>query len=156
MALTRIQPSGIDQTLDYSVHKLTVSGVDVLSYAQSAFLQANTVYNYANTLSPEDAFARTQANSSFLHANAAYNKANTGGPSFGTIAVSGGVDANIVASSSNSLITFVPTFGVTMNLNSTNQTITVGVLGGVQGISLDWGSITDSSITTSFDFGSTV
>lgn len=44
MALTRIQPSGVDQTLDYSVHKLTVSGVDVLGYAQSAFLQANTDY----------------------------------------------------------------------------------------------------------------
>jgi hypothetical protein len=42
MALTRVQPSGVDQTKDYSVNKLTVSGVDVLGYAQSAFLQANT------------------------------------------------------------------------------------------------------------------
>jgi hypothetical protein len=177
MALTRIQPSGVDQTLDYSVHKLTVSGVDVLGYAQSAFLQANTVYTYANTLSPVDSFARTQANAAFIQANsvynyantlsptdtwariqanAAYTKANTGGAAFGTIAVSGGTTANIVAASSNTLITFIPSFGVTMNLNSTNQTIAVGILGGVQGTSLDWGSITDSTITTSLDFGSTV
>ena len=197
MALTKIQPSGVDQTLDYSVNKLTVSGVDVLGYAQSAFLQANTVYTYANTLSPVDSFARTQANTGVtnaatadskavsagsyanaafiqanavfnyantlsptdtwarIQANAAYTKANTGGAAFGTIAVSGGLDANIVATTSNSLITFVPSFGVTMNLNSTNQTITVGLLGGVQGTSLDWGSIADSTITTSLDFGST-
>jgi hypothetical protein len=156
MALTKIQPSGLDQTQDYSVHKLTISGVDVLGYAQSAFSQANTVYDYANTLSPTDTFARTQANSAYIQANAAFDKANTGGPSFGTIAVSGGVNANIVAATSNTLITFVPSFGVTMNLNSTNQTISVGILGGVQGTSIDWGSITDSTITTSLDFGSTV
>jgi hypothetical protein len=78
---TKIQPTNIDATLDYSVHKLTVSGVDVLGYAQSAFLQANTVYNAANTLSPTDEFARTQANASFIQANAAFTKANTGGAS---------------------------------------------------------------------------
>jgi hypothetical protein len=66
---TKIQPTNIDATLDYSVHKLTVSGVDVLGYAQSAFLQANTVYNAANTLSPTDEFARTQANAAFAQAN---------------------------------------------------------------------------------------
>ena len=78
---TRIQPTNLDSTLDYSVNKITVSGVDVLNYAQSAFLQANTVYNVANTLSPEDTFARTQANSAFIQANAAFIKANTGGAS---------------------------------------------------------------------------
>ena len=74
---TKLQPANIDQTLDYSVNKITVSGVDVLNYAQSAFLQANTVYNVANTLSPEDTFARTQANAAFIQANAAFAKANT-------------------------------------------------------------------------------
>jgi hypothetical protein len=78
---TKLQPANIDQTLDYSVNKITVSGVDVLNYAQSAFLQANTVYNVANTLSPTDTFARTQANSAFIQANAAFIKANTGGAS---------------------------------------------------------------------------
>lgn len=68
---TKIQPTNIDTTLNYSVNKLTVSGVDVLGYAQSAFLQANTVYNAANTLSPTDDYAR-------LTANAAFAKANTG------------------------------------------------------------------------------
>ncbi len=68
---TKLQPANIDQTLDYSVNKITVSGVDVLNYAQSAFLQANTVYNVANTLSPEDTFARTQANAAFAAANTA-------------------------------------------------------------------------------------
>lgn len=69
MSLTKIQPSGLDQTLNYSVNKITVSGVDVLNYAQSAFLQANTVYNVANTLSPEDTFARTNSNAAFSQAN---------------------------------------------------------------------------------------
>jgi hypothetical protein len=83
---TKIQPTNIDQTLDYSVDQLSantvvVSGVDVLGYAQSAFLQANTVYNVANTLSPTDTFARTQANSAYIQANAAFIKANTGGAS---------------------------------------------------------------------------
>jgi hypothetical protein len=78
---TRLQPTNLDPTLDYSVNKITVSGVDVLNYAQSAFLQANTVYNVANTLSPTDTFARTQANAAFIQANAAFIKANTGGAS---------------------------------------------------------------------------
>ena len=77
MPLTKVQPSGIDQTLNYSVNKITVSGIDVLGYAQSAFLQANTVYNVANTLSPEDTFARTQANSAFGQANTATTNAAT-------------------------------------------------------------------------------
>lgn len=75
---TKIQPTNLDSSLDYSVNKLSISGVDVLGYAQSAFLQANTVYNVANTLSPTDTFARTQANSAFLQANAAFAQANTG------------------------------------------------------------------------------
>ena len=46
---TKIQPTNLDTSLNYSVNKLTVSGVDVLGYAQSAFLQANTSFNQANT-----------------------------------------------------------------------------------------------------------
>jgi hypothetical protein len=60
MALTKIQPSGIDQTLDYSVDQLTantvvVSGVNIFNYtsaannlAQAAFIQANTTYAWGN------------------------------------------------------------------------------------------------------------
>jgi len=39
---TKLQPTNLDQTLNYSVNKIIVSGVDVLNYAQSAFAQANT------------------------------------------------------------------------------------------------------------------
>jgi hypothetical protein len=51
---TKLQPANIDQTLDYSVDQLSantviVSGVDVLSYAQSAFIQANSAFSTANT-----------------------------------------------------------------------------------------------------------
>ncbi len=52
---TRIQPTNLDSTLDYSVNKITVSGVDVLEYAQSAFTKANTggasglIYKASNT-----------------------------------------------------------------------------------------------------------
>lgn len=72
MPLTRIQPSGIDQTLDYSVDQLTantvvVSGVNILN-------SANAVNNLAQA-------AFTQANTSLDLANAAFEKANTGGVS---------------------------------------------------------------------------
>jgi hypothetical protein len=51
---TKLQPANIDQTLDYSVDQLSantviVSGVDVLGYAQSAFIQANAAFIKANT-----------------------------------------------------------------------------------------------------------
>jgi hypothetical protein len=54
MPLTRIQPSGIDQTLDYSVDQLTantvvVSGVNILNSANAANNLAQAAFEKANT-----------------------------------------------------------------------------------------------------------
>jgi hypothetical protein len=85
MPLTRIQPSGIDQTLDYSVDQLTantvvVSGVNILNSANAANNLAQAAFNAANTGTVASA-AFTQANTSLVLANAAFTKANTGGAS---------------------------------------------------------------------------
>ena len=54
MPLTKIQPSGIDQTQDYSVNQVTANtvvagGVNVLSQANTALSQANTALTTVNT-----------------------------------------------------------------------------------------------------------
>lgn len=54
MPLTKIQPSGIDQTQDYSVNQVTANtviagGVNVLSQANTALSQANTAITTVNT-----------------------------------------------------------------------------------------------------------
>jgi hypothetical protein len=81
MPLTRIQPSGIDQTLDYSVDQLTantvvVSGVNILNSANAANNLAQAAFNAANTGTVASA-AFTQANTSLVLANAAFTQANT-------------------------------------------------------------------------------
>ena len=73
MALTKIQPSGLDTTQTYSVDQVTantvvVSGVSIKTYADSSYTQANA----ANNLS-----------------QSAYNKANTGFNIYGDSGVSG-------------------------------------------------------------------
>lgn len=83
MPLTRIQPSGIDQTLDYSVDQLTantvvVSGVNILDSANAVNNLAQAAFNAANTGTVASA-AFTQANTSLVLAGAAFEKANTGG-----------------------------------------------------------------------------
>jgi hypothetical protein len=94
---TKIQPANIDQTLDYSVDQLSantvvVSGVDVLSYAQSAFLQANSsfvqansAYTQANTATTNAATADSKAVSAGSYANAAFVQANTDYTTLSTI-----------------------------------------------------------------------
>lgn len=54
MPLTKIQPSGLDQTQNYSVNQVTANtvvagGVDVLSQANTALSQANAAFSQANT-----------------------------------------------------------------------------------------------------------
>lgn len=99
MPLTRIQPSGIDQTLDYSVDQLTantvvVSGVNILDSANAANNLASSAYGKANsadilaTAAFSAANTGTTATAAYIQANAAndlassaYAKANTGGVS---------------------------------------------------------------------------
>lgn len=96
---TKLQPSNIDVTLNYSMNQLaantvTVNGTDLFAFASAAydtannaglattaasafyqanaaFIQANAVFQYANTLSPTDTFARNTGNAAFIQANTA-------------------------------------------------------------------------------------
>jgi hypothetical protein len=159
MPLTKIQPSGLDQTLNYSVNKITVSGVDVLNYAQSAFLQANTVYNVANTLSPEDTFARTQANSAYTQANTATTNAETADSK----AVSSGLYANAAFIQANAAFTKANTGGASgLIYKASNTTPTTANVGDQwysvtedilyqyinDGTSNAWVDISSSAVTT--------
>jgi hypothetical protein len=50
---TKIQPTNIDQTLNYSMNQVLantvlVNGTDLLVYANAAFLQANTAASSIN------------------------------------------------------------------------------------------------------------
>lgn len=54
MALTRVQPSAIDSSQNYSVNTLSANtvldgGIEIISIANGAFLQANSAYDAANS-----------------------------------------------------------------------------------------------------------
>jgi hypothetical protein len=134
---TRLQPTNIDTTLDYSVHKLTVSGVDVLGYAQSAFLQANSAYNYANTLSPIDSFARQQANSAYGQANTATTNATTADSKAvlaGSFANGAFTQANTTATTVTAVQSYANGAFTQANTDYTAVSATAGVYGGASNI----------------------
>jgi hypothetical protein len=68
MALTRIQPSALDQTLNYTANTFTANYI--------TFGDGTTQTTAGVAV---DAYARTQANSAYVQANAAFAQANTGG-----------------------------------------------------------------------------
>lgn len=83
MSLTRIQPSGIDSTQNYSVNQLSANtvvagGVDLYAFANGAYTTANAAGSSAMVVA-----AYGQANSAYVLANAAFTKANTGGTGSG-------------------------------------------------------------------------
>jgi hypothetical protein len=75
MAITKIQPTGLDTTQTYTVNQLTanaavVAGINVSSYITGAYGQANT----GNTLATS---SYSQANAANNLARSAYTTANT-------------------------------------------------------------------------------
>jgi hypothetical protein len=101
MALTKILPSSLDSTQNYTINTITANtvvsnGVNLFTFANAAFtaannasdswvrnqanasfIQANAAFTAANNAS--DSWVRNQANAAFIQANAAYTKANTAG-----------------------------------------------------------------------------
>lgn len=100
MALTKIQPSGIDQTKDYSVDQLTANTVvaggvnlhnfSILSYghANAAYVSQNTTGVYANNAYLSQNTTGVYANSAFVRANNSLN-VHTGGSITGDTTITG-------------------------------------------------------------------
>jgi hypothetical protein len=109
-------------------------GLSVLGNAYSTAVYTNGLYYAANGLPISTGSAG-------------------GGSSFGTVSVLGSQTANIVAAASNTLLTFSAGSGVTITPYSSNNTVSIGILGGAQGVQLDWGLITDTFSAVTFDFG---
>jgi hypothetical protein len=92
---TKIQPSNLNQTLNYSINQLAANtvlsgGVDLKSYTDASFTQANTAISNA-------AGASLYANAAFIKANTAPDSCNTANYATTSIAVSGATQANITS-----------------------------------------------------------
>lgn len=132
----------------------------VNTYAASAYAQANTDYTTIT------ATAGTYGNTSYvpvftIAANGRITSASSvaisgGGSSFGTISVQGSASANIVAASSNTRLNFKAESGVSIVPYAANNTVSIGILGGIQGVQMDWGLVNDTISAVTFDFGPTL
>jgi len=126
-------------------------GIEIIAYANTAFLAANTPSHVANS-------AASYANSAFIHANAAFNQANTGGGGgttdfgFGIIyTANNNTFAN--ATTANAQVNFVGENGTVVYANATTKTITFAGTPGAQGLTVDYGFVNDP-IYYSIDYGS--
>jgi len=125
-------------------------GIEIIAYANTAFLAANTPSHVANS-------AASYANSAFIKANAAFNQANTGGGGttdfgFGIIyTANNNTFAN--AAAANSQVNFVGENGTVVYANATTKTITFAGTPGAQGLTVDYGFVNDP-IYYSIDYGS--
>lgn len=79
------------------------------------------------------------------------NGAVVSSPAFSTIYDANG---NSVTSTSNTSVVLSGTTGLDITANSTTNTVTVSFLPGIQGLSVDFGSISDAISGVSYDFGS--
>ena len=118
MALTKILPSGLDSTQNYTVNTITANtvvsnGVNLFTFANAAFTaannatdswvrnQANIAFTQANSAftaanNSSDSWVRNQANAAFIQANAAFTAANSAGGGISTPTVTGVTQANEV------------------------------------------------------------
>ena len=107
----------------------------------------------ANVFSDDGVNIYLHAENAYSHANAAFNAANTasGGNSFGRIYTSNNTTfANATVSSDQ--ITFTGVDGVSVAANSITKTIVFAGTPGAQGLTVDYGLVTES-IAYSLDYG---
>ena len=107
----------------------------------------------ANVFSDDGINIYEHAEQAYTHANAAFDQANTsvGGNSFGVIFTSNNsIFANAVIS--NDQVTFTGVNGVSVEANATTKVITFAGTPGAQGLTVDYGFVTES-IVYSLDYG---
>lgn len=124
-----------------------VAANNASNVAFSAYASANNIGNIANG-------AFTQANTAQTLAQAAFNKANTGGSTaFSTFIDPSG---NTVSATANTSLKFVAGSGIQINVSNTNPTsLAISSLPGQQGLTVDWGFVSDP-LYAYYDFGSSM
>jgi len=120
------------------------------SYANSAFLQANAAFQAANNVAPQVQPAFDTANAAFLQANAAFEAANNVVSGFDRIKVG----AETLYASTNSSIEIKGAGAISVSASNVNPlSVTISALGGMQGLTVDWGYVYDTTGGATYDFG---
>lgn len=76
-------------------------------------------------------------------------------PAYGTVTVSNsaGTNTNLIANTSNNQLTFIGESGVSIFGNASSFEVTIAVQAGLEGLSVDYGSI-DEDVFAYYDYGS--
>ena len=124
------------------------------SAASSAQSTASGAASSASTAQTTATNAQTSATNANNLAQAAFNKANTGGSTaFSTFIDPSG---NTVSATANTSLKFVAGSGIQINVSNTNPTsLAISSLPGQQGLTVDWGFVTDP-LYAYYDFGSSM
>lgn len=114
MALTKIKPNAVDETLDYSfddvnANTINLRGYDPVNHTNAAYVQANTATTNAAT-------ADQRAVTSGSYANGAFDSANT------KLSTSGGtLTGNLVMSGANLNVSGTSTFDGTSTFQQSTE-----------------------------------
>jgi len=130
------------------------SANNIGNIANGAFTQANTAQSTASGAASSASTAQTTATNANNLAQAAFNKANTGGSTaFNTFIDPSG---NTVSATANTSLKFVAGSGIQINVSNTNPTsLAISSLPGQQGLTVDWGFVSDP-LYAYYDFGSSL
>lgn len=147
-------PSGLDTEIQFNDSGSLGANSRLTFNKTTGVLTVNGTV-VANVFSDDGTNLLVFANNAYNHANAAFVAANTGGGgssnSFGVIYTSNNSTfAN--SSTSNDQITFTGVNGVAVEANATTKVITFAGTPGAQGLTVDYGSVTES-IAYSLDYG---
>ncbi len=122
-------------------------GVDLYDFSNNAFNTANAAFSAANTAQSTATSAQNTADAAFIKANTG----TTGANSFGVIyTANNNTYAN--AATANAQLNFVGESGVIAYANSITKTITIAGTPGAQGLTVDYGFVSEA-IFYSIDYG---
>ena len=145
-------PSGLDTEIQFNDSGVLGANSRLTFNKTTGTLTVNGSV-VANVFSDDGINIYEHAEQAYAHANAAFDTANTnvGGNSFGVIFTSNNSTfANAVTSTDQ--VTFTGVNGVSVEANASTKVITFAGTPGAQGLTVDYGLITES-IVYSLDYG---
>jgi hypothetical protein len=145
-------PSGLDTEIQFNDSGVLGANSRLTFNKTTGTLTVNGSV-VANVFNDDGVNVYEHAEQAYIHANAAFDAANTsvGGNSFGVIFTSNNSTfANAITS--NDQITFTGVNGVSVEANGTTKVITFAGTPGAQGLTVDYGLVTES-IVFSLDYG---